>query len=344
MERTKPMFWIDRMRSVDPCNHSEAAAAAMTINTWLRDDRAPAKGVRWVHSPLELNENRGAACSHRMRILIGEIAGEIRGDPRIRRFWRWSQGPISKASYRQRVGWNKHVIGSRSFDDLYGVAYRLSRVDIPVLAEQLRNASLMRSGPDGGYTKKELIGVLRAIVTLVETGWWWCPGTPHIIMCERPRELHLDDEGRLHREGGPAAVFADKFEVYAWRGMNVGKGVIMNPPTITRILRASNTELRRVLIERYGVKKFFAGGRDWDIEVRGRPTPRLLDQEKGIGKLYDIGTDHPRVVWVKNSTPEPDGKYKDYVLFVPRAMRNARQAVAWTFGLREWEYNPQVET
>ncbi len=49
-------------------------------------------------------------------------------------------------------------------------------------------------------------------------------------------------------------------------------------------------------------------------------------------------------VEVLNSTPEPDGSFKRYLLRVPPAMQRARQAVAWTFGMTESEYLPELES
>lgn len=50
------------------------------------------------------------------------------------------------------------------------------------------------------------------------------------------------------------------------------------------------------------------------------------------------------MVEVVNSTREPDGSRRTYHLRVPSTMRTAREAVAWTFGLRSWQYAPIQET
>ena len=50
------------------------------------------------------------------------------------------------------------------------------------------------------------------------------------------------------------------------------------------------------------------------------------------------------MVEVLNSTPEPDGSRKTYFLRVPPRTRTAREAVAWTFGVREPDYRPAQET
>jgi hypothetical protein len=48
------------------------------------------------------------------------------------------------------------------------------------------------------------------------------------------------------------------------------------------------------------------------------------------------------VVKVVNSTPEPDGSFKDYLLRVPPDIRTPREAVAWTFATDD--YRPAVQT
>jgi hypothetical protein len=50
------------------------------------------------------------------------------------------------------------------------------------------------------------------------------------------------------------------------------------------------------------------------------------------------------MVEVANSTPEPDGSRHRYWLRVPPRVRTCQEAVAWTFGVREAEYRPLVET
>lgn len=50
------------------------------------------------------------------------------------------------------------------------------------------------------------------------------------------------------------------------------------------------------------------------------------------------------MVEVVNATPEPSGECKDYWLRVPPGMRTAHEAVAWTWGKTEAEYNPVVQT
>ena len=97
----------------------------------------------------------------------------------------------------------------------------------------------------------------------------------------------------------------------------------------------SNAEVRRAFIEIYGEARY--------LEDSGAGIIASDD----VGDLYrkDIPGDEPLVmVRVLNSTPEPDGSIKPYMLRVPPDMRTPREAIAWTFGMSESEYRPAVET
>jgi hypothetical protein len=89
------------------------------------------------------------------------------------------------------------------------------------------------------------------------------------------------------------------------------------------------------MIERYGLDDFL------------RDSAARKIQEDECGTLYrkEMQGDEPMVVVkVTNSTPEPDGTFRIYFLRVPPNIRTARGAVAWTFGMREDDYTPIVET
>lgn len=89
------------------------------------------------------------------------------------------------------------------------------------------------------------------------------------------------------------------------------------------------------MVERYGQERFL-------IE-----SGAAIRHRDDAGVLYErpLGDDEPIVmVQVKNSTPEPDGSFKDYFIRVPPSMATARQAVAWTFGLLEDQYRPAQES
>jgi hypothetical protein len=157
--------------------------------------------------------------------------------------------------------------------------------------------------------------------------------TCHII--DRPSEMHFDEDGRLHNPNGPAYLYRDGSAVYAWRNINMPKHVIEEGPRVEEIDQQNNVEIRRAMIEIYGMEKYL-------IDSNAK-----LVHSDGYGELYrkTFRNDEDLVmVKVVNSTPEPDGTYKDYFLRVPPGMETAEQAVAWTFDMDKDEYKPEVET
>lgn len=157
------------------------------------------------------------------------------------------------------------------------------------------------------------------------------------FVCEKPQVCAIDEGGRLHSESGPALVFSDGFTSYAWHGVIVDQRIITQPDRITvkEIESTSNVEMRRVLIERYGQPRYL------------EDTGATIKHQDDYGVLYHkvIPGDEPlAMVKVVNSSPEPDGTYKDYFLRVPPHVQTARQAVAWTFGFEEEEYEVTIET
>lgn len=78
------------------------------------------------------------------------------------------------------------------------------------------------------------------------------------------------------------------------------------------------------------------------IELWARPV-----STDAAGALYRVilPPDEEPVVLVNvmNATPRPDGTRRPFLLRVPPNTQRARQGVAWTFGLAEHEYAPEVE-
>jgi hypothetical protein len=172
---------------------------------------------------------------------------------------------------------------------------------------------------------------------VAESAGWWLPHEHICWVSERHNILHRDGEGRLHNESGMALAYPDGWGVYAVHGVRVPEKVILAPDTLTtdEVLKEQNVEIRRVMLERFGFDNF----------LRASNAKRI--QADDYGDLYrvEIPGDEPLVVVrVRNSTPEPDGSVRDYVLRVPPDVETARQAVAWTFDVQQAEYAPLTET
>lgn len=174
------------------------------------------------------------------------------------------------------------------------------------------------------------------LVKLSANAGWYLPHRKVCWIAERHTEYHFNDRERPHNESGPAIAYPDGWSIYAWHGARVPKDIIMQPEKITieRIDSESNAELKSVMIQRFGEERYFNAG---DLEQ--------IDHDPRFGTLLKRkGSLQMTMVRVINSTAEPDGSKKTYLLRVPEWMRTAREAVAWTFNMNEQEYNPNVET
>jgi hypothetical protein len=183
-------------------------------------------------------------------------------------------------------------------------------------------------------------------------GWWW-PFNGAAILTERPCRLRRDSEHRLHSGDGRAIEYPDGWGVYAWHGVRVPEQVIMTPEALTphQISTERNAEVRRVMVERFGAQRYVREIGADIIDIGHVPCSNAEfckhTPEHHTVRLYraELGEDEPLVmVEVTNSTPEPDGEWKRYMLRVPPRVQTAREAVAWTFGTTADDYAPSMQT
>ncbi len=157
------------------------------------------------------------------------------------------------------------------------------------------------------------------------------------VVCELPVEVHLNERERLHNPDGPAMRFVDGTCVFALDGVVLPAVAILPESTVTieQIESATNAEVRRVLIQRYGMDKFLADS----------GTVPFHADESGVLYRKQIQNDEPIVVVrVVNPTPDVDGSHAFYFLRVPPYMTTAKAAVAWTFTMSAEEYCPMVQS
>jgi hypothetical protein len=177
------------------------------------------------------------------------------------------------------------------------------------------------------------------------TGWWW-PFDTVCVMAERPVAIHTEPtpeaqfgQRRLHYENDPVIEFADGKAVYALHGTVVPEWV-MREPTVERIARERNVEVRRCAIERLG----------WDVYI-SEAGMTLIDQVDDPGNpdgtlaLYatpSIVRRAGRILLVLNGSRERDGTRRRYGLPVPDGMSSALDAAGWTYGISGDDYSRLV--
>jgi hypothetical protein len=184
------------------------------------------------------------------------------------------------------------------------------------------------------------------------------------MVCERPTRLDRDDGGRLHSTTAKAIEWPDGWGLYRIHGIEVPAELVTSRETwlsIDRILKERNAEVRRTMIDLYGMSRFVREAKfevvDEDKDPLGQP--RRLLRLDGL-----------MVVELTNSTVDADGTRRVYhvpahpelrpiapVMFDAKGRATGRKeglgepqkltalnAVASTYGMRGEQYHLDIET
>ena len=276
-----------------------------------------------------------------VRAGINAIYKEIKLPPP--KIWIWLDSPFEAV-----IGIEVAKVMLQNLNNTVGQAVR-EQVGFKRVGEQVgRNLSAAYShhwvGWCGHYEVfskyiPETIKLLNGFFRALESGGWIFLFENMVVCTNRPKELHLDDRGRLHNSNTAALSYREGFKVYAWHGVRVPEWVIKTPHLITAqiIQEEKNQEIKRCMIEIVGGERF----------VRELGASKI--HEDRFGELYHKVIDPalPAIAYAKliNSTPEPDGSNKIYWLRVDPQSKTCREAVGRSFlGDRWQEYNPSIET
>jgi hypothetical protein len=368
--RSHRAFWETLATASSPTDRTVAAAAFAAL---YRSAGLKPPTVRWYGSPaLMLKADASAALSLRAGDNVWHSVGGLLGDRVWRTLWQHIETEVGVKVWKSLRGtlwqtvtryqsWNGPVAGAeapychlpegREPGTLAAIEHN-DRVEL--LACQHLERWEGRTGevftdecwigellPTAAFFA-EAIGIeeldeVGPLVRLAASAGPWIARERMVLVCERPTRFQLDEQGRLHSEDGPALAYPEGEPLYCWHGVQVPATVITGPQAITpeEIRAQPNAEVRRVMVERYGIERLVTEG-----------GLRLRHHDE-YGKLWDTGTDNTwEAGWLElqNSTAEPDGSFKTYFLLVPPAMETAHEAVAWTFGMREHEYQIAAES
>ena len=163
-------------------------------------------------------------------------------------------------------------------------------------------------------------------------GWvWWHENV--LAISDRPLRIARDDQGRLHSQTGKAIEYRDGWGLSAWHG-TVIPDEWLTPNTLTpqMALTHSNIEQRRAACEILG----------W-ARILNELNARTIDANASeyIGSLVEVD--------LPNSGPERFlrvrcGTGREFAIPVPREIKTAHQANAWTYGLDTNQLSPEIRT
>jgi len=148
---------------------------------------------------------------------------------------------------------------------------------------------------------------------------WWFPYKHVLILSDRASALHTDERGRPHNSKGPAIEFRDGWKLYAWKGITIPADIVENPQTITakRIMDENNTEVRRAMIDIFGIDRFIIESDSASLDKQGEY--ELLEVPYIGGNMIALKMRCPTTSAVYVHTVHPD-------------CTNVEQALAWKRG------------
>jgi len=181
-------------------------------------------------------------------------------------------------------------------------------------------------------TQAKLAAIWLPMVDAFSAGLWLYWITPTEIVCVEQPSLHIAD-GRLHRAHGPAVEWPDGEEYYFWRGTQVPGEWMRGNLTAKTALQWHNIEQRRAACEMIGWHKILNDLNARTINKHSNPQ---------IGELVEVELpDAGRELFLRVLC----GTGREFAIPVPRSMRSAMQAQAWTWGLKVNDFEiPDVRT
>lgn len=149
------------------------------------------------------------------------------------------------------------------------------------------------------------------------------------VISDRPSEVHLDDQRRLHNEKGLAVKWRDGTGIYSIEGHYVPRWIVETPDKITcdAINGEENLETRRIMTQQMGLERYLIESSarivDGDasftnIRKKSSTLTRIL-MEDPHGQRFMVGTD--------------GGTGRVYVMEVPSGCRTCEQAHVFLAGV-----------
>lgn len=113
-------------------------------------------------------------------------------------------------------------------------------------------------GIDFSGDPKSNIG-LNIFSNLAKNSGWHYLFDECVVICDRPESIVMENN-QLHNEEGPAIAYTDGYKLWFIRGHQVNEKIVMAPQTLTvkEIKKESNNEMKRIMIERFGVSEYLA--------------------------------------------------------------------------------------
>ncbi len=178
------------------------------------------------------------------------------------------------------------------------------------------------------------VDVNRDCLNHMEHGHWIWPLDGLCLCSERPIAIYTDNQGRNHRENGPAVEYPTGWGPFVWHGTIVPpEWLLGKPPTAAEAIKWENMEQRRAACEILG----------W-VNVLNELNARTIDKHKNyaVGELLEV--DIPDI-GKGRFLRVMCGTQREFALPVPLDMDTAENAQRWlNFIPDDIHFIPEVRT
>lgn len=167
---------------------------------------------------------------------------------------------------------------------------------------------------------------------LATAGHWWLPFDNICLASERPIEMHLNTAGDLHRDGGPAMLYADGFSLFCLNGVHVPEEIVFTPSeklSADLVLKEKNAEIRREIVRKIGAVRICKELGAETVDKWKEYELLLLDLKDGRKRPY-LKMKNPSIDAVHIEGVHPDCK-------------TVKDALAWRNGMKEF-VEPKILT
>jgi hypothetical protein len=177
----------------------------------------------------------------------------------------------------------------------------------------------------------------------VRTCGWMYPYQMMAFVSDRPTEIHLDAQQRLHCATGMAIRYRDGWGLHAWHGLRVPARIVeAKALDVDAVEKEPNAELRRVMLERdYGGRSGF------EIYLEARQA-RVISRDELHGQPrrlleVDVGGRTMRILEVVNGSLGLDGRRRRFHLGALPG-DSPHDVVAASYGINPAIYREAIRT
>jgi len=142
------------------------------------------------------------------------------------------------------------------------------------------------------------------------------------IVCDKPREIHMNESSQLHKDGGAAIKYGDGWSIYCLNGVRVPEEIAVskwNEIDPAGFAKISNAEVRREFVRKVGIERIME---NCGSEVIDRKDPYelvLIDLKGETGKWPYLKMKNPSI-----------GVY--HLECVDKSCQTVDQAIEWRNG------------